>query len=63
MSLIVMADAVGVRQTVGKQSRLLNEIIKEKNMTNYEKLQKMTGHTIFQVISGALIGFLVGIIF
>ena len=62
LSLVVMYDAAGVRRTVGKQSKVLNEIIKDQKKTNAEKLQEMTGHTPFQVIVGALIGLLAGLI-
>ena len=62
-SIIVMSDAAGVRQVVGKQSKVLNDILKDKQMTGYEKLQEMTGHTPFQVFVGGLIGFIVGLIF
>ena len=62
-SIIVMYDAAGVRRAVGEQAKVLNNIMTEKNMTGSEKLQEMTGHTPFQVLVGALIGFLTGIIF
>ena len=62
-SLIVMYDAAGVRRAVGKQAHIINDIIKNQRLSNKEKLQEMTGHTPFQVVAGALIGFIVGIIF
>lgn len=62
-SLIVMYDAAGVRRAVGKQAHVLNNILKNQKLTSYEKLQEMTGHTPVQVVSGAIIGFIVGIIF
>ena len=34
----------------------------EKNTTNYEKFQELTGHTVIQVIAGFVIGLVVGII-
>lgn len=61
-SLVVMYDAAGVRRAVGKQAHVLNNILKNQKLTNYEKLQEMTGHTPVQVVSGAVIGFIVGII-
>lgn len=62
-SLIVMYDAAGVRRAVGEQAKVLNNIAKNEKVTGYTKLQEMTGHTPFQVVIGALIGFLVGIVF
>lgn len=62
-ALIVMYDAAGVRRAVGEQAKVLNNILNDKNTSNAEKLQEMTGHTPFQVAIGALIGFITGIIF
>lgn len=61
-TFIVMYDAMGVRREVGNQARVLNTILKDRNMTNAEKLQEMTGHTPVQVLMGAFIGFIAGII-
>ena len=63
MAFIIMYDAAGVRRAVGKQAKVLNDIIMDKNLTNAEKLQEMTGHTPFQVSIGALIGVISGLIF
>ncbi len=62
-ALITMYDAAGVRRAVGKQARILNDIINNQKLTNAEKLQEMTGHTPIQVLVGAIIGFVIGIIF
>lgn len=62
-SLIVMYDAAGVRRAVGKQARILNDILKNQKLSNVEKLQEMTGHTPIQVAAGALIGIIVGLCF
>ena len=62
-SLIVMYDAAGVRRAVGKQARILNDILNNQKLSNAEKLQEMTGHTPIQVAAGALIGIIVGLWF
>lgn len=62
-SLIVMYDAAGVRRAVGKQARILNDILNNQKLSNAEKLQEMTGHTPIQVAAGALIGIIVGLCF
>lgn len=62
-AFIVMYDAAGVRRAVGKQAKVLNDILMDSNKTAPEKLQEMTGHTPIQVLAGAAIGFLVGMIF
>lgn len=61
-AFIVMYDAAGVRREVGNQAKVLNDIIQDHNMTNAQKLQEMTGHTPVQVMMGAIIGFVAGLI-
>lgn len=64
-ALVVMYDAAGVRRAAGKQAKLLNKIIKTPGMTNVqvqEKLVEVLGHTPVQVLVGAILGIVVGII-
>ena len=61
-AFIVMYDACNLRTAVGNQAKFLNDLLKEKNTTNYEKFQELTGHTVIQVIAGFVIGLIVGII-
>ncbi len=61
VALVVMYDAAGVRQSVAKQSTVLNRILKElkfrRPMTELESdLRELVGHTPFQVIAGAALG-------
>ena len=65
-AFVVMYDAAGVRRAAGKQAKLLNRIVQTPGLTNVEvteKLQEVLGHTPIQVFVGALIGFIVGMIF
>ena len=65
-SFVVMYDAAGVRRAAGKQAKLLNKIVETPGLTGVqvsEKLVEVLGHTPFQVLVGALIGFIVGLIF
>ena len=65
-AFVVMYDAAGVRRAAGKQAKLLNKIVQTPGLSNVEvteKLQEVLGHTPMQVIVGALIGFIVGLIF
>lgn len=58
-ALIVMYDAAGVRRAAGKQAKVLNNIIKDTQMTgkvSEEKLKELIGHTPIEVIAGAIIG-------
>ena len=64
-AMVVMYDAAGVRRAAGKQAHLLNKIIETPGLTNVEvqeRLVEVLGHTPLQVIVGALIGIIVGLI-
>ena len=64
-SFVVMYDAAGVRWAAGKQAKLLNKIVETPGLSSVEvqeKLVEVLGHTPIQVIVGAVIGVLVGII-
>lgn len=65
-AIIVIHDAVGVRQETGKQAQILNQIIFDtsifKNLDFEKRLKEYIGHTPFQVLVGAIVGFLVAII-
>lgn len=65
-SFVVMYDAAGVRRAAGKQATLLNKIVNTPGLTNLqvqEKLVEVLGHTPMQVIVGAIIGIIAGLIF
>lgn len=65
LALVVMYDACGVRRAAGKQAALLNKIIETPGLTGVqvsEKLVEVLGHTPVQVLVGALIGVVVGLI-
>lgn len=59
-SLIILYDSRGVRYETGKQSKLLNEIISERNDISYEKLQEKIGHKPIEVVCGSLLGIVMG---
>ena len=64
-AFMVMYDAAGVRRAAGKQAKLLNKIVQTPGLSKVEvseKLVEALGHTPFQVLVGATIGFIVGII-
>jgi|WetSurMetagenome_2_1015567.scaffolds.fasta_scaffold786817_1 uncharacterized protein len=60
MALIVAYDAMKVRHIVGEHSRLLNAANKGKK--GFEKLEESVGHTLPEVIGGAIIGVIVPLI-
>ena len=65
-SFVVMYDAAGIRRAAGKQARLLNKIVETPGLTGLqvsEKLVEVLGHTPMQVVVGAIIGVIVGLVF
>lgn len=55
LAMVVMYDAVGVRQETGKQARLLNSILLENPLklsseVLQQKLKEYVGHTPIQVV-------------
>lgn len=64
LAVVVMYDAAGVRHAVGRQSIILNRIVKEllekRPRGEVERdLREFIGHTPFQVIVGAVLGILI----
>ncbi len=67
VALIVMYDAAGVRQSVSRQSRVLNHIVRElrlgRHVTDLEAdLRELVGHTPFQVFAGSALGIVVALL-
>ncbi len=62
LSLVVMYDASGVRQAVGKQAIILNTILADiykHRHIGQEKLKELIGHTSYEVFAGAVLGIVV----
>ena len=60
-AVIVMYDATGVRQSVGKQAKVLNQILQELfsgQPVSEEELKELIGHTPTEVYVGAVVGIL-----
>ncbi|OQX84661.1 MAG: hypothetical protein B6D63_04040 [Candidatus Latescibacteria bacterium 4484_7] len=65
ISLYFIFEATGLRQEVGNQARVLNEIIEKSRETrrfDTEKLRELIGHTWAEVIGGFALGLLVALI-
>lgn len=65
VAFVVMYDACGVRRAAGKQAALLNKIVETPGLSGVqvsERLVEVLGHTPTQVVVGALIGVIVGLI-
>ena len=64
-AMIVMYDAAGVRRAAGKQAHLLNKIVETPGLSGMEvqeRLVEVLGHTPLQVLVGATIGIVVGLL-
>ena len=66
LAFITMTDAAGVRRAAGRQAVVLNKIVQDmitggKSPTT-EKLKELLGHTPFEVVIGALLGILIGLL-
>lgn len=62
-AIIVMYDASGVRRAAGKQARVLNAIVEDLNRREVhpERLRELLGHTPFEVLTGAFLGFVIAL--
>ena len=59
---LTMFDAAGVRRHLGRQGKILNEVLDEfhaKGTVPEKRLKELLGHTPFEVIVGALFGIMI----
>ncbi len=71
LACITMHDAMGVRRETGEQAKILNRLINDwidhgaqnNPFLADKKLKEMVGHTPIEVISGAILGILIGSFF
>lgn len=64
-SFVVMYDAANVRLEAGKQAALLNKMIdmmQDSHLKLEERLKELLGHTPIQVLAGAILGIVVGLV-
>jgi acid phosphatase family membrane protein YuiD len=67
LALIVMHDAMGVRRETGIQAKVINNMMEWFQELNgdinvEEKLKEFVGHTPLQVLFGAILGIIVGLV-
>ena len=73
LCVIVINDALGVRQQAGKQAKVINLMVDkvfenggegiDKEKHHGEKLKELVGHTPIQVVLGALLGLAIAIVY
>ena len=64
-SFVVMYDAAGVRRAAGRQAAILNRLVEDMvamRGIREERLRELLGHTPVEVLVGAALGILVGLI-
>ena len=64
-TFVVMYDAAGLRRAAGRQAEVLNRLVEDLvHMRGVQelRLRELLGHTPFEVIVGAAIGLVVGLI-
>ena len=70
LSIIVMYDAMGVRYETGEQAKVLNRMFTEwmdQGVASFpflggKKLKEMVGHTPIEVLTGAILGIVLGFV-
>lgn len=62
LTAIIMYDATGVRRTTGEQTVAIKSIAKKVGIKNQVLLHDARGHSILEVIAGAIVGTITGIL-
>lgn len=64
--MVVMYDAAGVRRAAGKQAEVINQLVEglyhQMSHLSQERLKELIGHTPFEVVAGAIVGIVVGLL-
>jgi len=67
LSFFIIRDALGLRNYIGQNGKILNDLIKNLNgnkivgAEKYPRLAEKVGHTPAQIIAGSLLGFLISL--
>lgn len=65
IACIVIIDASGLRQEVGRHSKTLNDLmqtLKMREMLDFKELEELIGHTKLEVLGGLILGILFGLL-
>ncbi|HVB53932.1 MAG TPA: divergent PAP2 family protein [Candidatus Acidoferrales bacterium] len=66
LTMVVVYDATGVRRAAGQQSVILNQVLDDLRSHmgfRYERVREFLGHTPYEVLAGAVLGVVVGLLF
>ena len=64
-SFVVMYDAAGLRRAAGRQAAILNRLVEDlvhMRGIQEQRLRELLGHTPLEVVVGAILGIVVGLI-
>jgi hypothetical protein len=64
-AFVVMYDAAGVRRAAGRQAAVLNRVVEDlvhMRGIQEDRLRELLGHTPFEVVVGAVLGVVVGLL-
>jgi len=65
LAFLIIRDAVGLRQMLGKHAKILNMLIKDLpdyKEDKYPFLEERLGHTYWQALAGIILGIIVAIL-
>lgn len=66
LAFVVMYDASGVRRETGRQAEIINDIIESFGAGNTQlagkKLKELIGHSPIEVLAGAILGVVIGLL-
>ncbi|MFA5188066.1 MAG: divergent PAP2 family protein [Patescibacteria group bacterium] len=65
LAFVVIRDAVGLRQMLGKHAKILNMLIKDLpdyKEDKYPFLEERLGHTYWQALAGIILGIIVALL-
>ena len=66
LAFVVMYDASGVRRETGRQAEIINDIIESFGAGNTQlagkKLKELIGHSPIEVLAGAILGVVMGLL-
>lgn len=62
LAFIVMMDANSLRQQIGKQAQVINQLAKQQGSIGIAPLRERMGHTKIEIAGGVLVGLVVAIV-
>jgi hypothetical protein len=62
VTAVILYDSIGVRKTTGDQTDAINELAKNNHKKLLVKISISRGHNLIEVIAGAFVGVLVGLL-